>query len=228
MAYKTDIEWCDMTWNPVTGCLHGCKYCYARGIARRFAAKETPDPDSLFTSLYRADGICELGEPVRDDDGKILPFPNGFTPTFHHYRLNEPAKRRKPCTIFVGSMCDMFGSWVADKWIKDVFEATNKAPQHRYLFLTKNSKRYLALQEKGLLHTGDNMWYGTTVNNTADFLKPCRAYDLHLAKYSAKVTTFLSIEPLLSEIVGIGLKNIDLFDWIIIGAETGNRKRQLA
>lgn len=32
----TKIEWCDSTWNPVTGCLHQCHYCYARGIARRF------------------------------------------------------------------------------------------------------------------------------------------------------------------------------------------------
>ena len=33
---KTKIEWCDRTWNPVTGCLHGCSYCYARKIAERF------------------------------------------------------------------------------------------------------------------------------------------------------------------------------------------------
>ena len=33
---KTAIEWCDYTWNPVTGCLHGCPYCYARKIAERF------------------------------------------------------------------------------------------------------------------------------------------------------------------------------------------------
>lgn len=34
---KTKIEWADSTWNPVTGCLHGCEYCYARRIANRFA-----------------------------------------------------------------------------------------------------------------------------------------------------------------------------------------------
>ena len=32
----TKIEWCDMTWNPVTGCKHGCEYCYARRVANRF------------------------------------------------------------------------------------------------------------------------------------------------------------------------------------------------
>lgn len=24
MGSKTKIYWCDSTWNPVTGCLHGC------------------------------------------------------------------------------------------------------------------------------------------------------------------------------------------------------------
>lgn len=33
---KTKIDWCDSTWNPVTGCFHGCDYCYARSIAKRF------------------------------------------------------------------------------------------------------------------------------------------------------------------------------------------------
>jgi protein gp37 len=31
-----NIEWAKWTWNPVTGCEHGCPYCYARHIAIRF------------------------------------------------------------------------------------------------------------------------------------------------------------------------------------------------
>lgn len=34
--HKSDIEWCSHTWNPVTGCKHGCEYCYARRIVSRF------------------------------------------------------------------------------------------------------------------------------------------------------------------------------------------------
>ena len=33
---RTKIEWTDYTWNPITGCKHGCPYCYARNIAKRF------------------------------------------------------------------------------------------------------------------------------------------------------------------------------------------------
>lgn len=33
---RTKIEWCDYSWNPITGCKHGCWYCYARRLAQRF------------------------------------------------------------------------------------------------------------------------------------------------------------------------------------------------
>jgi len=39
MGDKSKIEWCDATWNPVTGCTkvsQGCKNCYAEGVANRF------------------------------------------------------------------------------------------------------------------------------------------------------------------------------------------------
>ncbi len=37
------IEWCDWTWNPVTGCEHGCPYCYAAAMARRFKQSFEPE-----------------------------------------------------------------------------------------------------------------------------------------------------------------------------------------
>lgn len=46
---KTKIEWTNYTWNPITGCLHGCPYCYARRIAMRFNGHFNPTfhPDRI-------------------------------------------------------------------------------------------------------------------------------------------------------------------------------------
>jgi len=33
---RTKIEWTDYSWNPITGCKHGCWYCYARRLCLRF------------------------------------------------------------------------------------------------------------------------------------------------------------------------------------------------
>lgn len=204
---NTKIEWCDSTWNPVTGCLHSCEYCYARKIATRFGKG-------------RGEGIYHfLGEPMSNPnlglDNRIDPYPFGFDPTFHRYRLDEPQRWKKPRTIFVCSMADLFGGWVPDEWIEQVFEACAKAPQHRYLFLTKNPKRYIKLNEAGKLPKSPNMWFGSTITNAdTEYF------------YSNTHNVFLSIEPLLSEFPKNGLvhKNDCGINWIIIGAETGNRK----
>lgn len=209
---KTKIDWCDMTWNPVSGCLHGCQYCYAKRIANRFGSHHEIS-DSL---------IVELTNPSYDFyKEKIEPYPYDFTPTFHKYRLGEPVRKTKGVTIFVCSMADLFGDWVPDEWIKQVFETCEKAQQHRYLFLTKNPKKYTELQFKIPFPTSDKYWYGTTVNNSADFIPPCRAEQLSRLKGCKK---FLSIEPILDDIYGIALEDLRFFQWVIVGAETGNRK----
>lgn len=36
MMNRTKIEWTDYSWNPITGCKHGCWYCYAKKLYQRF------------------------------------------------------------------------------------------------------------------------------------------------------------------------------------------------
>ena len=224
---RTKIDWCDATWNPVTGCLHGCEYCYARRIAERFGSHMMP----IFTDYPI------LHEPVRCTDtyeymreagisaGKIQPYPFDFAPTLHEYKLQEPEHWRKPRTIFVCSMADLFGEWVPDEWIISIINTCKIASWHRYLFLTKNPRRYERAALKDILPVEDNFWYGTStpkVNDPAFWSQPA------LTNGGRYYHTFVSIEPIL-ERFGKGGKHgsVALTDWVIVGAETGNRKGKI-
>ena len=68
MGAKTKIDWCDSTWNPVTGCLHGCEYCYARRIAERFGAREIYDPEcQCQRHLIERGMLTGTGKPLELD-----------------------------------------------------------------------------------------------------------------------------------------------------------------
>jgi len=225
---KTKIDWCDMSWNPITGCLHGCEYCYARKIAERFRGWTTSGVKT--TANYFKDPP-ELDKPLllQKNDGKVVhaPYPFGFKPTLPRYRLDEPARKQRPRNIFVGSMSDVFGSWVPMEWIAAVFDACKAAPQHNYLFLTKNPARYKELDNAGLLPYDENFWYGTSVTNGAQ----AEAAADGVGGLPGKVRTFFSIEPLTEDVAatsGWTYTNNGLYaDWIIIGAATGPTKDKL-
>lgn len=211
---NTKIEWCDSSWNPVTGCYNNCPYCYARRIANRLKGCDNC-PSGIHPSLSR---IIELSHRLQatSKDGKkrAAAYPFGFTPTLHEYRLDDPQKKGFGKTVFVCSMADMFGPWVPDEWIKRVFQSCLDAPGHRYLFLTKNPIRYIELAEAGILPERDDFWYGSTVTGPE---VP--------AFYGGGYKTFASIEPILKPFDAPGSGGIaDTIDWAIFGAETGNRK----
>jgi len=207
---KTKIDWCDMSWNPVTGCLHGCPYCYARKIATRFSNWGFGTDGRKISEL-----LHELDKPY-DKQGKTEPYLFKFEPTFHRYRLDEPKAKTKLRNIFVCSMADLFGAWVPDEWIQEVFKACEAAPQHNYMFLTKNPQRYCKLANAEKLPELDNFWYGSTITKPGECMF---AGSIHW-------NTFLSIEPLL-EPLDVGIGSFGGAKWIIIGAETGNRAEKV-
>lgn len=231
MGYNTKIDWCDSSWNPVTGCLHGCEYCYARKIANRFGGRWSNETQRTVC----ADGrIHDLEYRVmRHTTGKNrfsivheekAPYPFGFDPTFHRYRLDQPSRWSEPRTIFVCSMADLFGEWVPMEWIREVFNACREAEQHRYIFLTKNPSRLRELEADGELPDLPNFWYGSTVETYPDgpaencwnaLFIPSDDYGL------VRAHTFVSIEPILGDFNSQGITNN--VDWVIVGAETGLR-----
>lgn len=159
---------------------------------------------------------CEVFDTPGGYRGKVKPYPYSFDPTFHRYKLDEPQRWKKPRTIFVCSMADLFGDWVPDEWIEQVFEACEAAPQHRYLFLTKNPKRYIDLYAKGILRVRDHFWYGTTVTkaNEPFFYSHVPDDNPH---------TFCSVEPIREPLGAMRERP----EWVIVGAETGNRKGKI-
>ena len=214
MGARTKIDWCDASWNPVTGCLHDCQYCYAKRIAARFSTEQK----------YKRPYEPVLPVPTRRVRTKPEPYPYGFKPTFHRYRLDEPRHWKKPRSIFVCSMADLFGEWVPNEWIQEIFEACDKASQHRYMFLTKNPGRYAELRNLLPKHRRPpnvaEMWFGQSFTGAAHNYTP-----LLLPLWRNR---FTSIEPLLrnlsrAEAIEIAATN----EWVVVGAETGNRKEKV-
>ena len=182
----TEIGWAMWSWNPVTGCNHGCDYCYARAIAT-----------SRDMAAY---------------------YPAGFTPLFHHERLDAPLNTPVPARaaadpahgrVFVCSMADLFGAWVPQEWIDQVVASTVANPQWEYLYLTKFPQRYdrLNLPASG--------WIGASVDEQHR-AEPTLAA---MRKVSGVKVKWLSLEPLLEPIKFSTLEGIDM---IVIGAQSEN------
>jgi len=136
-----------------------------------------------------------------------------FLPEFHPDRLEQPVKRKKPTTIFVCSMADLFGKWVPSKWIRQVLDVVLRTERHTYIFLTKNPERYLEFSPYP-----NNVWVGATTRDQVEYDRAARS----LAGVEAKVR-FISAEPLLGP---IDLEPVDLWipAWVIIGDLTRNGK----
>jgi len=189
MAQKSTIEWTGSTWNPVTGCVKispGCMHCYAERMAQRLQA---------------------MGQPNYTD---------GFKLALHEHALELPLKWKKPQTIFVNSMSDLFLKDIPDEFIIKVFNVMAKAHWHTFQVLTKRPERLLELDSE--LPWAQNIWMGATVEN--------KDYTIridHLRKTGAYVK-FLSIEPLLGPISHLKLEGID---WVIVGGESGPGARSM-
>jgi protein gp37 len=141
---------------------------------------------------------------------------NGFKLTLHEDAVGLPLRWKKPQTIFVNSMSDLFHKDVSVAFIKKVFAVMRLAHWHRFQVLTKRSERLLELSPQ--LTWEKNIWMGVSVENQ-DY-----TYRIdHLRKTGAQ-TKFLSLEPLLGALPRLNLKGIG---WVIVGGESGPGARPM-
>lgn len=183
MAGNSKIEWTEKTWNPVTGCTKisdGCANCYAEKMAGRLEAMANPR------------------------------YKNGFNVTVHEDLINAPFKWKKPATIFVNSMSDLFHEDISFDVIKRIFDTMNLANQHIFQVLTKRSD--VLLEYAPHLKWTSNIWMGVTVES--DKYK----YRIEDLVQTSAAIKFISFEPLIGRVNNPDLSGID---WAIIGGESG-------
>lgn len=216
---SSKIEWCEETWNPITGCTpisEGCAHCYAERMATRLRGR--------------------YGYP-RDDPFRV---------TYHPDRLDQPLRWKKPRRIFVCSMGDIFHENVSVDWLDSIIGVMAQAKRHTFILLTKRPQN---IEEKAFAfyHNKvrklfrraftENVWLGVTTENQrrADERIPV------LLKIPAAVR-FVSVEPLLGPVkldrMEIGecypdaltgdfsdscadIGKLPKIDWVICGGESG-------
>jgi len=141
---------------------------------------------------------------------------NGFKLTPHETALSLPLTWKKPRTIFVNSMSDLFHKDVSIEFILRVFDVMREANWHQYQILTKRADR---LEELGkILPWEEHIWMGVSVEQA----KYTFRID-HLRNSGAHIK-FLSLEPLLSALPKLTLDDID---WAIVGGESGPGARPM-
>lgn len=217
MGDKTKIQWCDSTWNPVTGCSpisEGCANCYASRMAARFPAVH--------------------GAPF----SKIV---------LHPERLDHPLRWKKPRRIFVCSMGDLFHEDVPDASWARIIAVMVREQRHTFMLLTKRPEQmaicFNRFYSEGSTRPVPNIWLGVTAENQeqADKRIPI-LLGIPAAKRFVSIEPMLGQvlshnflprvnwrlrETVDGRVFREAISASRGIDWVIVGGETGPRARPL-
>ena len=219
---RTSIEWIvnpdgsrpGWSWNPITGCLNNCSYCYARKLA-----------NGRLKPLYLANRNWARQALAYYKHHEGLPEWTPFYPRFWEERLKDIQRGYHytdwsgACAfgaaakgIFVCDMSDLFGVGIPEEWTRRILEAIAQDRIDRFYLLTKQPQNLIKFSP-----FPENCWVGVTARSG----KMVDDAGYYLERIEAKVK-FLSLEPLLEPmLLYFGKPTIG---WLIIGACTGTEK----
>ncbi|WOI45885.1 phage Gp37/Gp68 family protein [Acidovorax sp. BLS4] len=222
MSANTNIEWCDHTFNPWTGCTKvspGCDHCYAEGWAKR-------------------SGQVQWGPHAarRRTSPANWSLPRRWNAQAEAFAAQHGRRQR----VFCASLADVFDNAVPIAWFAEFLDLCRLTPNLDKLLLTKrigNVERRLAeaseyaaeVMRNPLLANwivtwldGDappDIWLGTTIVNQPEADRDI----MKLLAVPASVR-FLSMEPLLGPVI---VKGLFALDWVIVGGESGPGARPM-
>ncbi|MFA5300443.1 MAG: DUF5131 family protein [Lutibacter sp.] len=210
MLNPTPIEWVvnpdgskpGYTYNPITGCLGGCGFCWAKRLANGRLK-----PKYLANNKIAPTDFVKDGKLIHVDYKKALNDP--FYPRFWAEKDLLP-KSKKPRGIFPVDMGDLFGIGVPEIWTRRVLALAYENPQDRFYLLTKQAQNLIKFSP-----FPENCWVGvSTTGNDCN-----SGFEDIFASIHATVK-FVSIEPL-KDYTPMDFRWVD---WAIVGAETKNGK----
>jgi protein gp37 len=195
MGEKSNIQWTDATWNIARGCTKvdaDCKYCY----------------------MYR-----ESMDATRYDPLNVVRTKGVFTMPLKFKETHSKVWHGRPL-IFTSSLTDFFHEEI-DSYRDEAWDIIRSCPHLIFQILTKRPERIKDHLPADWGDGWDNVWLGTSIGSQESI---GRMNDM--IGFGAKVK-FLSLEPLHGPIDLHGAKHNDffvlpVFDWIIVGGESGN------
>ena len=107
------IGWTDATWNPISGCLNDCWYCYAR--------KRYTQYGNSFEPTFKPH---KVSEPIKQ--------------TRNYYK-----RTGKTARIFLCSVSDFWGQGVQQEWRDQIYEIIRECPDHIFQVLTKQPQNII-------------------------------------------------------------------------------------
>lgn len=208
------IEWARVwgrrgfTWNPVGGCLHGC----------RWHMQSNNMFDDKVTAICYAEVIANKFRRA---------YPKGFEHIYWRPELlQEPLKLKEPAGIFLDSMSDLMGIGVKEEWVRQVLDVCKQTPQHIYFLLTKYVPNLLKFEFPS------NVWVG--VSSSPDIFMGTHMDSHRKHRYMEKAlktlsqvdvpVRWISFEPLNQDYSGWLQKYPDVIQWAVIGAASNGRK----
>ena len=206
---RSNISWTDysgMDLNFLIGCTPisaGCQHCYARTLIENRWGKD-------FSQIRVYPEKLERLRTARFE-AKDKPFRRG--------------SNSKPLA-FVCDMSDLFHKDVDDSLLLDFFSIVYARQDVDWQVLTKRPARAIEFFNVHYGKLPDNLWFGVTIEN--EKVRPYRAQWLDIIKSNfPNITTFISAEPLL-EYVSFATywQHMRHIDWIIVGGESGNNRRE--